>query len=122
MLLHIHTQFVCYDAGERTGAILNHVVIAACSSSVGVMTKLCPLVDLVAAKMSTVHFSLAACPQSLVYAVVSSGRDCWCMTSKWRQVCRMCSGVCCSQPHLQWAELVGPNLLKSFLGDQCTDQ
>ena len=48
-IAHAYTVFVCYDSGERTGAILNHVVIAACSSSVGVMTKLYPLAGLVTA-------------------------------------------------------------------------
>ena len=48
-IAHAYIVFVCYDAGERTGAILNHVVIAACSSFVGVMTNLCPQAGLVAA-------------------------------------------------------------------------
>ena len=47
VIAHAYIVFVCYDADKRTRAILNHVVVAACSSSVGVMTKLCPLADLV---------------------------------------------------------------------------
>ena len=42
-IAHAYIVFVCYDTGERTGTMLNHVVVAACSSSVGVITKLYPL-------------------------------------------------------------------------------
>ena len=72
----------------------------------------------VAARKSSVCCSLAACPQSLVPTSVSSDQNCWRTVSRCGQVWRMCSGVCSSEPHSQWAESARPSLFRCFLSPQ----
>ena len=67
---------------------------------------------------STIRCSSAACPQSLVPTSVSSGQNCWRTVSRCGQVWIMCSGVCSSEPHSQWAESARPNLSRCFLSPQ----
>ena len=64
----------------------------------------CWILRPVAARKSAVRCSSAACPHSLVPTLVSSGQNCWRTVSRCGQVWRMCSGVCSSEPHSQWAE------------------
>ena len=71
-----------------------------------------------AARKSAVCCSSAACPQSLVPTSVSSGQNCWRTVSRCGQVWRMCSGVCSSKPHSQWAESARPSLFRCFLSPQ----
>ena len=46
---------------------------------------------------------------------VSSDQKCWHTVSRCGQVWRMCSGVCSSEPHSQWAESARPNLFRCCL-------
>ena len=57
-------------------------------------------------------------PQSLVPTSVSSGQNCWRIVSRCGQVWRMCSGVCSSEPHSQWAESARPSLFGCFRSPQ----
>ena len=87
----------------------------------------CWILRSVAARKSVVCCSSAACSQSLVPTSVSSGQNCWLTVSKCGQVWRMCSGVCSSGPHPQWAESAGPYLtgeayLLPCLSEQWTDR
>ena len=71
-----------------------------------------------AARNSAIRCSSAACPQSLVPTSVSSGQNCWRTVSRCGQVWRMCSGVCSSEPHSQWAESARPSLFRCFPSPQ----
>ena len=73
---------------------------------------------LLGSPLSAVHCSSAACSQSLMPTSVSSGQNCWRTVCRCGQVWRMCSGVCSSEPHSQWAESARPNLFRCFHSPQ----